>query len=161
MTDLVFWFFYFFHEKIMKLVSWTLQNLKYHFWMAFQRLMTPISWFFREKKQKIKKLNPSRYWIFIYLAWRKKSKANSQNIEEINSTKKNQFQLVNHALAIGIWSLDRILTKIIGFRIQILPKCHQKVQLEHYFSQRVFRVRQKQNILGLSTLRALFISEEI
>ena len=64
-------------------------------------------------------------------------------------------------MAIGIWSLDRIWTKIIGFRIQILPKCHQKVQLEHYFSQRVFRVRTKQNILELSTLRAFFKSEEI
>ena len=57
--------------------------------------------------------------------------------------------------------LDRILTKIIGFRIQILPKCHQKVQLAHYFYQRVFGAAYFQDILGLSTLRDIFISEEI
>ena len=40
----------------MKFVSWSLKKLKYHFWMAFQRLMTPIAcFFFREKNQKNQK----------------------------------------------------------------------------------------------------------
>ena len=90
--------------------------------------------------EKIKNLDPSRNCILIYLAVGENQKGFHKNVEENNSTNKNYFQLVYHALAIGIWSLDRILTKIIGFRIQILPKCHQKVQLEHYFYQRVFRV---------------------
>ena len=97
--------------------------------------------FFAKKIKKVENLDPSRYWIFIYLAVGENQRKFHKNIEEINLTKKNYFQLVNHALAIGIWSLDRILTKIIGFRIQILPKCHQKVQLAHYFYQRVFGVK--------------------
>ena len=36
-------------------------------------------------------------------------------------------------------------------------KYDHKVQLEQYFSQRVFRVTKKQNILGLSTRRELFL----
>ena len=60
-----------------------------------------------------------------------------------------------------IINLDRILTRIIGFRIQILPKFHKITQLPDHFPQRVLRVRQKQNILGLSTRRELSISEEI
>ena len=96
--------------------------------------------FFAKKYKKIKNLDPSRHWILIYLAVGENQRKFHKNIEENNSIKKNYFQLVYHALAIGIWSLDRILTKTIGFRIQILPKCHQKVQLELNFSQRVFGV---------------------
>ena len=76
-------------------------------------------------------------------------------------TKKINVQLRNHDIPIGIRSLDRILTKIIGFRIQILSKCPQKVHLAHYFYQRVFGAKLFQDILGLSTLRDFFISEEI
>ena len=59
-----------------------------------------------------------------------------------------------------VQGLERNRYKISHFHQNIM-KYHQKIQLEHYFSQRVFRVRTKQNILGLSTLRAFFKSEEI
>ena len=59
-----------------------------------------------------------------------------------------------------VQGLEQNRYKISHFH-QNITKYHQKVQLEHYFSQRVFRVRKKQNILGLSTLRAFSISEEI
>ena len=145
----------------MKFVWWSLKILKYHFWVVFEGPMTQKWWFSAKKMKKVENLEPSRHCILIDLAVGENQKWFHCNIEEINSTKKNYFLLTYHDLAIGIWSLDRILTQIIGFRIQILPKCRQKVQLEHFFSQRFFRVRQNQNILGPSTRRAFFISEEI
>ena len=96
---------------------------------------------FREKKAKIEKQKTSRNQILFFLAVGEIPKGFDKNIEEINSIKKNYLQLRNHGISIGIRSLDRFLVQIIDFRIQILPKCHQKVQLEHYFSPRVFGVK--------------------
>ena len=75
--------------------------------------------------------------------------------------KKFRFSAQLTEILMEIINLDRIWTRIIGFRIQILTKSHKISQLHTQFPQRVFRVRQKQNILGLSTRRALSISEEI
>ena len=103
--------------------------------------MTQTSSFFAKKKPKIEKLKPSRNQILFYLAVGENPKGFDKNIKEINSINKNYFQLRNHGISIGIRSLDRIWTKTIDFRIQILPKCHQNLQTEMYFSPRVFGVK--------------------
>jgi hypothetical protein len=51
----IFDIFYFFRDKIMKLMWWSLKNLKYHFWVVFEGLRTQISCFFFEKNKKSQK----------------------------------------------------------------------------------------------------------
>ena len=84
-----------------------------------------------------------------------------ENPERTIVLKNYRFCVQLTEILMEIINLDRIWTRIIGFRIQILTKNHKISQLHTQFYQRVFRVRQKQNILGLSTRRELSISEEI
>ena len=113
--------------------------------------------FSRKKKQKIKKLKPSHYWIFIYLDVQKNRKQTLKTSRRSTQPKKIIFCCC--------WTKCDCRSLYNSYKITendtLKPKCHQKVQLAHYFYQRVFRVRTKQNILGLSTLHAFFISEEI
>ena len=135
-----------------------LQIEKIGSWDLFLENFFHKSLFFSKIMSKIEKQKTSRNWIFIHLAsvfdrmqffWKPSEDYCFKKTHHLRSADRNRE------------FLDRILTRIIGFRIQILPKCHQKVQLEHYFSQRVFRVTKFQNILRLSTRRDLSISEEI
>ena len=57
--------------------------------------------------------------------------------------------------------MNKNWTKAIGFRIQILPKCHQNLQLEHWFSQRVFRVKKTKYTRTIYASRGLHFRGDI